>query len=107
AEEDPGPHRPVPLRRERKRERAGHDQLAVREVDQAEDAEDEPDADRHQGVDAAERDRIRDRLPRDAHAKYAATSFSVSFASSGPSVRRIAPFDRTWLRSASATVRCA
>ena len=41
----------VPLRREGERVRTRHDQLAVREVDEAEDAEDETDADRHQRVD--------------------------------------------------------
>ena len=43
---------PVPLGGEGERVRAGHDQLAVREVDEPQDAEDEADADRHQRVDA-------------------------------------------------------
>ena len=60
-----GPDRPAPLRGEREREGAGHDELAVREVDEAQHAEDEPDADRHQRVDRAERDAVGERLPVD------------------------------------------
>ena len=56
AEDDPRPDRPAPLRRERERERAGHHELAVREVDEPQHAEDEADPDRHQRVDRAERE---------------------------------------------------
>ena len=48
----------APVRRERERVGAGHDELAVREVDEAEDAEDEPDPDRHQCIDGPETDSI-------------------------------------------------
>ena len=65
AEDDPGPHRPAPLRGERERERARHHELAVGEVDEAQHAEDEPDPDRHQRVDRAERERVGERLPVD------------------------------------------
>jgi len=41
---------------------AGGDQLAVGEVDEAHDAEDEADADGDEPVDRAERDRVRDSL---------------------------------------------
>ena len=51
-----------PARREGERVGAGHDQLAVREVDEAQHAEDEADPDRHQRVDRAEPDRVDDRL---------------------------------------------
>ena len=50
-------------RRVRERVGAGHDQLAVGEVDQPQHAEDEADADRHQRVDRAER---RSRRPASA-----------------------------------------
>ena len=95
------PDRPVPLGREGERVGAGHDQLAVREVDEAEDAEDEADADGHQRVDGAEPDRVDEHLPVDAehrererrrHERYAATIFSVSPASAGVSVSRSSPF---------------
>ena len=52
-------------RRQRERERAGHHELAVGEVDEPQHAEDEADADRHQRVDRAERDRVGERLPVD------------------------------------------
>ena len=58
AERDPDADGPVALRGERERERAGHDQLAVGEVDEPHDAEDEADADGHQGEDRAEPDRV-------------------------------------------------
>ena len=88
AEENPDPARQIPLRGEGERVGAGHDQLPVREVDEAQHAEDEADPDRHQRVDAAERERVGERLPVDVedgerHARYAATSLSVSPASSG------------------------
>ena len=51
-----------PARRERERVGAGHDQLPVGEVDEPQDAEDEPDPDRHQRVDGAEPDRVDERL---------------------------------------------
>ena len=41
---------------------AGHDQLAVGEVDEPQDAEDEADADGHQRVGRAEADRVDDHL---------------------------------------------
>jgi hypothetical protein len=53
-------HRPG--RRERQRVRADHDQLPVGEVHEAQDAEDEPDADRHQRVDGAQADGVHQRL---------------------------------------------
>ena len=56
ADEDRRPVRQAPLRAEREREGAGHDQLPVGEVDEPQHAEDEPDPDRHQRVDAAERE---------------------------------------------------
>ena len=52
------PDRPVAVGGERERERAGHHELAVREVDEPQDAEDEADADRHQRVDRADADRV-------------------------------------------------
>ena len=58
AERDPSPHRPVPLGCEGERERTGHDQLAVGEVDEAEHAEDEADPDGHQREDRALADRV-------------------------------------------------
>ena len=58
AEGDSDAHRPPVVGRERERERAGHDQLAVREVDQPHHAEDEPDADGHERVDRTEPDRV-------------------------------------------------
>ena len=63
AEEDREPVRQAPLVAEGEREAAGHDQLPVGEVDEPEHAEDEPDPDRHQRVDAAERERVRERRP--------------------------------------------
>ena len=54
----PSPDGPVAVGREREREGAGHDELAVREVDEAEHAEDEADPDRHQRVDRADADRV-------------------------------------------------
>ena len=98
AEEDPEPSAGQShCDAKRERVRAGHDQLAVGEVDEAQHAEDEADADRHQRVDRAERERVGERLPVDVedgerHEKYAATSRSVSPASSGPSVSRSSPF---------------
>ena len=50
---------------ERERVGAGHDQLAVGEVDEPQDAEDEADADGDQGVDRAERERVGEGLPVD------------------------------------------
>ncbi len=58
AERDPDADRPVAIRCERDGERPGHDQLPVGEVDEAHDAEDEPDPDGHQGEDRAEPDRV-------------------------------------------------
>ena len=58
AERDPHADRPVVIRGERERERAGHDQLAVGEVDQPHHAEDEADADRHERVDRTEPDGV-------------------------------------------------
>src|SRR5207302_2084847 len=107
AEDDAAPDRPAPARCERERNPARHYELAVREVDEPQHPEDEPDPDGHQCVDRALRGRVRDRLPVDGHPKYAATSRSVSSASRGPSVSRSSPFASTWERSASATVRCA
>jgi hypothetical protein len=46
------------VRREGERVRAGHDQLPVGEVDEAQDAEDEPDPDGHQRIDRSEADRV-------------------------------------------------
>ena len=65
AERDSGPDGPAPVGRERKRERTRHDQLPVGEVDEPQDAEDEPDADSHEGVDRTERDAVSERLPID------------------------------------------
>ena len=65
AEDDRRPDRPAPFRGERERERAGHHELAVGEVDEAQHAEHEPDPDRHQRVDRAEREPVRERLPVD------------------------------------------
>ena len=62
---DARPDRPVPLRRDREREGARHDQLAVGEVDEPQDTEDEADADGHQRVDRAEPDRVGEHLPVD------------------------------------------
>ncbi len=67
AQGDAGPHRPTPLRRERERECARHHELAVREVDEAENAEDETDADGHQCVDRAEEETVGQVLPGDGH----------------------------------------
>jgi hypothetical protein len=50
------------LRPEREHVRAGHDELAVGEVHEAEHTEDEPDTERHQGVHRTEADRVDDRL---------------------------------------------
>ena len=47
-----------PVGGERERVGAGHDQLAVGEVDEPEHPEDEPDPDRHQRVDGAEADGV-------------------------------------------------
>ena len=58
AERDPDPDRPVAIRGVGERERPGHDQLPIREVDEAKDAEHEPDADGHQRVDRAQADRV-------------------------------------------------
>ena len=93
AEEDPDRDRPAVLRGEREGVRTRHYELAVCEVDEAQDAEHEADSDGHQGVNRAEPAGIRKRLPVDAedgqcHARYAPTSAPVSFADSGPSVRR-------------------
>ena len=66
AKNDPRPGRPAPLGGERESEGTGHHQLAVREVDEAQHAEDETDADRHQRVDRSERERVGKRLPVDA-----------------------------------------
>ena len=97
AERDPDDERQIPLRRECERVGAGHDELAVREVDEPQDAEDETDPDRHERVDGAEPDRVDDHLPADAekperHERYAATILAVSFASAGVSVSRSSPF---------------
>src|SRR6266516_4790661 len=54
-----------PARRVRERVGAGHDQLSVGEVDEAQDPEDEPDADRHQRVDRAQPERVAERLEID------------------------------------------
>ena len=110
AERDPDHERQVPLGREGERVGAGHHELPVREVDEPEHAEDEPDADRHQRVHGPEADRVDDHLPADAeeperHERYAATILSVSPASAGVSVSRSSPFAITYVRSASATVR--
>ena len=51
-----------PARGEGERVGAGHDQLAVGEVDEPQDAEDEADADGHQRVDRPEPDRVGERL---------------------------------------------
>ena len=58
AERDADADRPVAVRRECERERAGHDQLAVGEVHEAHHAEHEADADGHQREDRAEPDRV-------------------------------------------------
>src|SRR6266516_3973144 len=114
AQEDPDPDGPTALVREGERVGTGHHELAVGEVDEAEDAEDQADADRHQRIDAAEPECIGKCLPvgaehgrHERHEKYADTSVSLSPAASGPSVRRRRPFDSTCERSARATVRCA
>ena len=65
AEDDRRPHRPAPLGGHGERERARHHELAVGEVDEAQHAEDEADADGHQRVDRAERNRVGERLPVD------------------------------------------
>ena len=62
AEGDLGPDGPVALGGEGERVRPCHDELAVGEVDESQDAEDETDPDRHQRVDGAETDRVDDRL---------------------------------------------
>jgi hypothetical protein len=49
-------------------EAAHHDQLAMGEVDQAHDAEDEADAERGQGIDRAQADRV-DQVLDDDHAR--------------------------------------
>ena len=64
AEEDRLPVRQPPLCAEGEREGAGHHQLPVGEVDEAEHAEDEADPHRHERVDAAERERVREHGPR-------------------------------------------
>ncbi len=51
-----------PPRGVRKRVGADHHELAVREVDEPEHAEDEPDPHGHQGVDCAESDGVREGL---------------------------------------------
>ena len=87
-----------PARRERERVGAGHDQLAVGEVDEPQHAEDEADPDRHQRVDGAEADGVDERLGvdgRDDHARYAWIIFSVSSASAGVSVIRSSPLAST------------
>ena len=98
-------------RREGERVGAGHDELAVGEVDEPQDAEDEADPDRHQRVDGAEADGVDQRLRvdrgDDAHERYAAIIRSVSSASAGVRVIRSSPFASTYVRSANATVRCA
>ena len=53
-----------PRRRVGERVRAGHDQLAVGEVDEPQHAEDEPDADGHERVRRAQADRVDDRPAR-------------------------------------------
>src|SRR6185437_8068820 len=83
-----------------------HDQLPVREVDEPQHAEDEPDPDGDQRVHRPQPDGI-DQCLDVGHAKYAATSRSVSPASAGESVIRSSPWERTCVRSASATVLCA
>ena len=65
AESDPRPDGPAPVGSERKRERAGHDQLPVGEVDESQDAEDQPDSDGHERVDRTEGDTVGERLPVD------------------------------------------
>src|SRR5207237_5556830 len=113
AESDSAPNGPTALRRKRQCVRAGHDELAVGEVDEPQDAEDKADPHRHQRVDRAEPDRVGERLPIDAedgqgaHVRYAPINASVSAACSGPSVSRTLPFASTYDRSANATVRCA
>ena len=83
---------------EAKRERvgAGHDQLAVGEVDEPQDAEDEADPDRHQRVDRAQADRVDEHLqstPETVQRSEALTrgtpppSPSVSSASAGVRVK--------------------
>ena len=90
-----------PVRRVGERVRAGHDELAIGEVDEAQDAEDEPDADGHERVGRSQADRIDDHLgvdrrerecADDVHERYAATIVSVSPASAGVIVSRISPF---------------
>ena len=58
AERDPDGDGPPALGGEGEREPTGHDQLAVGEVDESKHAEDEADADGHQGEDRAEPDRV-------------------------------------------------
>ena len=58
AQRDSDAYRPAAVGGERERERAGHDQLPVGEVDEPEHAEDEADADGHQREDRAEPDRV-------------------------------------------------
>src|SRR5262249_36804546 len=110
-DDDPetGKHRrplgPVVLASDRKRVGARHDQLPVREVDEAQHAENEADPDGHQRVDGAERERIERCLEHQP--KYALTSLSVLAASAGPNVARSSPFESAYVRSAKATVRWA
>ena len=54
---------------EREREGARHDELPVGEVDEAQHAEDEADADRHQRVDRADPDRVHLHLGVDGRAQ--------------------------------------
>jgi hypothetical protein len=58
AREDRRPLGPVVLASDRKRVCPRHDQLAVGEVDEAENAEDEADPDRHERVHGSERNRV-------------------------------------------------
>ena len=93
-------HSSRPVRGVGERVGAGHDELAVGEVDEPQDAEDEADADRHERVRRAEADRVDDHLGVDrrehgcaegVHERYAATIAWVSPASAGVIVRRISP----------------
>ena len=89
-----------PARGERERVRAGHDQLPVGEVDEPQDAEDEPDPDRHQRVDGAEADGVDQGLGVDGGEADVMRGtpriiFSVSSASAGVSVIRSSPFAST------------
>ena len=60
----------------RERVRAGHDQLAVGEVDEPQDAEDEADADGHQRVGRAEADGVDDHLGVDRGERECASAFT-------------------------------